>query len=113
MKVALSIKYIDGNPRFSDTLGNADEFFIYDVERKKIDDKFTNHFKSSPASEIFCAQILIKRGVNALVSQKCGRDAKNLFAEANVEVIENVGMKPTEYANILKAKYSQRKSVHV
>lgn len=113
MKVALCIKYIDGNPRFSDTLGNSDQFFIYDVEGKKLEDSFTNHFKSSPSSEIFCAQILIKRGVNAVVSQKCGRDAKNLFAEADIEVIENVGMKPTEYTNNLNAKFNRSKSVTI
>ena len=113
MKVALCIKYVDGNPRFADTLGNSDQFFIYDIEKKNLDDKFTNHFKSSPTSEIFCAQILIKRGVKAVVCGKCGNDAKNLFVEANVEVIENVGMRPTEFVNVLYAKFKQGSSIMV
>lgn len=113
MKVALCIKYVDGNPRFADTLGNSDQFFIYDIEKKNLDDKFTNHFKSSPTSEIFCAQILIKRGVKAVVCGKCGNDAKNLFVEANVEVIENVGMRPTEFVNVLYAKFKQGSSIVV
>jgi predicted Fe-Mo cluster-binding NifX family protein len=113
MKVAICIKYIDGNPRFSNTLGSSDEFFIYDIEKRKLHDKFTNHFKSSPTAEIFCAQLLIKRGVNAVVCGKCGNDAKNLFVEANIEVIENVGMRPTEFVNILYTKFKQNNSITV
>lgn len=113
MKVALCIKYVDGNPRFADTLGNSDQFFIYDIEKKNLNDKFTNHFKSSPTSEIFCAQILIKRGVKAVVCGKCGNDAKNLFAEANIEIIENVGMRPTEFVNVLYTKFKQNNSITV
>ncbi len=107
MKVALCIKYVDGNPRFSDALGSSDKFLIYDVKKKKLYDKFNNHFKSSPTSEIFCAQLLIKRGVKAVVCGKCGKDAKNLFNEANIDVIENVNMRPIEYVNILYTKFNQ------
>lgn len=113
MKVALCIKYVDGNPRFADTLGNSDQFFIYDIKKKNLNDKFTNHFKSSPTSEIFCAQILIKRGVNAVICGKCGKDAKNLFNEANIDVIENVSMKPTDFVTILFNKFREDKRVEV
>jgi predicted Fe-Mo cluster-binding NifX family protein len=113
MKVAFCIKYIDGNPRFSDTLGNTDQFFIYDIEKNNLNDKFTNHFKSSPTAEIFCAQILIKRGVNAVVCGKCGKDAKNLFAEANIDVIENVSMRPTDFVSILYTKFREDRSIAV
>lgn len=113
MKVALGIKYVDGNPRFTDTLGNSDQFFIYDIEKKSLNDKFTNHFKSSPTSEIFCAQILIKRGVNTVVCSKCGKDAKNLFNEANIDVIENVTMNPTDFVNILYSKFRKNKGVAI
>lgn len=113
MKVAICIKYINGNPRFSESFGNSDEFLVYDVEREKLHDKLTNHFKYSPTAEIFCAQILIKRGVNAIVCGKCGNDAKSLFAEAKIEIIENVGMRPTEFVNLLYAKFKQNNSITV
>ena len=113
MKVAICVKYVDGNPRFSDTFGNADIFFIYDIANEKLYDKFNNHFRSSPTAEIFCAQILIKRGISAVVCGKCGNDAKNLFTEANIEVIENISMRPTEFVNLLYAKFKQNNSVIV
>ena len=111
MKVAICIKYINGNPRFSESFGNSDEFLVYDVEREKLHDKLTNHFKYSPTAEIFCAQVLIKRGINSIVCWKCGIDAKNLFSEADIEVIENIEMRPTEFVNILFAKYKSNKSI--
>lgn len=113
MKVALSVKYVDGNPRFSDSFGNADIFFIYDIANEKLYDKFTNHFKSSPSAEIFCAQVLIKRGISAVVCGKCGKDAKSLFAEANIEVIENISMRPTEFVNLLYTKFKKNNSIMV
>lgn len=113
MKVAICIELTDGNQRFSDTFGSSDQFLIYDLEKKTLRDTFYNHFKSSPTAEIFCAQFLIKEGVNAVVCRKCGNDAKNLFSEANIEIIENIGLRPTEFLNILFAKYSNSKSIAI
>ncbi len=83
------------------------------MEKKNLYDKFTNHFKSSPNSEIFCAQLLIKRGVNAVVCGNCGKDAKNLFNEANIDVIENVSMRPTDFVSIQYAKFSGESNISV
>ena len=113
MKVAFCIKYFDGNPRFSDTFGNSDKFLIYDVESEKLFDKFTNHFKTSSASEIFCAQVLIKRGIDTVVCGKFETNAKNLFNEANIQLIENIKLRPTDFINELYTNYKQSKNITV
>lgn len=104
MKLAVCIKYINNSAKISGSVGKSDNFYIYDTLTNRMMDKFTNHFKSSLAAEIFCAQILIKRGINAVICGKCENDAKKLFKEANIRIIENSELNPAEIVNLISTR---------
>ncbi len=111
MKLAVCIKYINNSAKISGSLGKSDNFYIYDTINNRLVDKFTNHFKSSLAAEIFCAQTLIKRGVNAVICGKCESDAKKLFLEAKIRIIENNELHPAEVVNIINTRIKKNSGV--
>lgn len=89
MKIALSVNYIDNSPRIIGFFGSAEYFFIYDTDQKRLRERITNHFKNFVGSEVFCAQLLIKRGINSVICGSCEDNARKLFSEAKIKVIEN------------------------
>jgi len=64
--------------------------FIFDLLENKLKEKITNNFFNSPSSEIFCAQFLISKGINAVVCQNFEENAKKLFDAANIQIIEDI-----------------------
>jgi len=90
MKMAICVNFIENSSRISGYFSAADYFIIYDTDEKSYEEKIANHFKASSNSEIFCTQLLIKRGINTVICGKCDNNAKKLFSEAKIKLIENI-----------------------
>ena len=99
MQVAVCINFVNRREKISKSFAEADKFYIYNMNNGMLWDKITNHFKYMTDKEIFCAQLLIKRGVHTVACGSCEDSAKVLFNEANIKVIENVVSKPTVFLN--------------
>ena len=110
MKVAICVREI-GNDRFiSPSLSEANYYILVDSEINRIQDKILNSYTmmKNDGSEIFCSQLLISKGVNKVICGNCEHDAKRLFKDANVEVINNLGTLLEEYFpnRIIKNNFS-------
>jgi len=95
MKIALCIDYLHGKPVISKYFGKSEYFLIYDIDKEVLIDKLANHIRFSVGSEVFCAQMLIKYGINMVVCGICESDSKKLFLEANIELMENIQVNPS------------------
>ena len=90
MKMAICVQYIDNSPIITGYFSAAEYFMIYNTYEKLYKEKIVNNFRTSISSEIFCAQLLIKRGINTVICGKCDNNAKKLFSEAKIKLIENI-----------------------
>lgn len=108
MQVAVCIDFVNRREKIAKSFAEADKFYIYNTENKMLWDKITNHFKYLIDKEIFCSQLLIKRGVDAVVCGSCEDSAKILFNEANIKVIENVASKPSVFLNEFYPLYKNK-----
>ncbi len=108
MKAAICIEFINNGGRVSRTFGTSEYYFIYDLDQRIMVDKVTNHIRYSFGSEVFCAQLLIKRGINIVACGFCEDDAKKLFAEAGIRVMENINESPSIF---LAKLYHQHKDI--
>ncbi|MFO7447943.1 MAG: NifB/NifX family molybdenum-iron cluster-binding protein [Ignavibacteriaceae bacterium] len=112
MKIAVSVEFISNGARVSKLFGKSEYFFIYDMDSETLIQKMTNHISNSHGSEVFCAQMLIKQGVNVVVCGICENDAKKLFSEATIKVIENVEASPAMFMDELYGMYREQEQVH-
>ncbi|WKZ70096.1 MAG: NifB/NifX family molybdenum-iron cluster-binding protein [Melioribacteraceae bacterium] len=76
-------------PIIAESISTTRLFIVFDLLENKILEKIANNYSTSPSSEIFSAQLLISKGVNAVVCKKIEENAKKLFDAADVKVIEN------------------------
>ncbi len=104
MQVAVCINFVNRREKISKSFAEADKFYIYNMNNGMLWDKITNHFKYMTDKEIFCAQLLIKRGIYAVACGSCEDSAKVLFNEANIKVVENVVSKPSVFLNDLRSE---------
>ncbi|MAT57025.1 MAG: hypothetical protein CMF23_03545 [Ignavibacteriae bacterium] len=74
----------------ANSISETKYILIYDFIENKVIEKITNNFLNSPSSEIFCAQLLISKGISAVVCQNFEDNAKKLFDAANIQVIEDI-----------------------
>jgi predicted Fe-Mo cluster-binding NifX family protein len=111
MKIALSVYTSNNSAKISPSFGKSNYYLIYDLNKEILLEKLNNHFSSSAGSEVFLAQLLIKRGVNIIVCGSCEEDANNLFSEANIQVIENVNINPGVFLNDFYKRYRSNKSI--
>ena len=111
MKIAICVSTGDNSARVSPSFGKSHYYLIYDLNKEILLEKLTNHFSSSLGSEVFLAQLLIKRGINILVCELCEDNAKNLFSEANIRIIENVNINPGDFLNDFYKQYRSGNSV--
>lgn len=105
MKIVICVDYTDNSACVSQSFAKAQYFFIYDADNEKLYDKLTNHINYSSNADIFCAQLLIKRGVDIVVCGRCDNNAKKLFDEANVTVIEDINISPTAFLTEFYSNY--------
>lgn len=90
MKLAVCSVFNHDKNIIANSIGNSDAFLIFDISDKKISEEIlVNKYKSSTNPEIFCAQLIISKGVNAVVCSYFEDDAKKLFVEAKIKLIEN------------------------
>jgi predicted Fe-Mo cluster-binding NifX family protein len=111
MKAAVCVEYSDNSAKISDSFSRSDDFLIYSLNEERMIEKITNHIKYSAGSEVFSAQLLIKKGINVVVCGRCETNAKNLFSLANITIIENIHSNPGEFVNELYYGYKQDKLV--
>jgi predicted Fe-Mo cluster-binding NifX family protein len=91
MKTATSVLGEGTDAIISPSLMKAEYFLIVDPEDSTVHEKIVNRYGvSTSGADIFCSQLLISKGVNNVVCGSCEPDAKRIFKEANVKVIENV-----------------------
>lgn len=74
----------------AESLCKTDYFIIFDIVRGKVIEKVINNYDSSPGSEIFCAQLLIGKGIDTVVCGNCEDNARKLFNEAQIKVLEKL-----------------------
>jgi len=113
MKITVCINDIENSMKVSSSFGKAHYFLIYDLNTERLLEKLKNHFSSSAGAEIFCAQLLIKKGINLVICGKCENDAKKLFSEAKVSVIENIEGNPAVFVNEFYHQYKTDKLHYV
>ncbi len=90
MKIAVCAINNKGIYVIAESMGCADVFLFFDINTKKIvEEILTNKHKNSANPEIFCAQLLISKGANVVVCSDFEEDAKKLFIEADIKLIEN------------------------
>lgn len=91
MKTAICVIEINNERFISPSLTEANYYLIVDSETESIQDKLLNsHSMNNDGSEIFCSQLLISQGVNKVIWGYCEHDAKRLFNDTNVDIIENL-----------------------
>jgi predicted Fe-Mo cluster-binding NifX family protein len=111
MKIALCVYTSNNGAKISPSFGKSDYYLIYDLNKEILHEKLTNHFSSSLGADVFLAQLLIKKGINIIVCEYCEEDAKNLFSEANVRIIENVNINPGDFLHDFYKKYRSDNSL--
>lgn len=111
MKIAISVLTNDNSTKVSPSFGKSDYFLVYNADTENFVEKITNHYNSSIGAEIFTAQLLIKRDIKIIVCGSCEDDAKKLFSEAGIQVIENIKVNPAIFLNEFYAKYRSDKNV--
>lgn len=111
MKVALSVQFNNSGAVISPFFGKSNCFFIYDPYTQILNEKITNHINFSSTADVFCAQQLIGRGVNAVVCGKCEDDAKNLFREAGIKVIEGAKNNPSDFLDQYRSELIEAKQI--
>jgi len=111
MKIAISVYTNDNSTKVSPVFGKSDYFLIYDADNEKLIEKIKNHFSSSIGAEVFAAQLLIKRDVKVIVCGSCEDDAKKLFSEAGIGIIENIKVNPAIFLNEFYKQYRNDKKV--
>ena len=87
------------SPQFCET----NYFLIVDLD--EVDNYktvFNPHKKSISGSDIFGAGLIVKSGVNALITGNCSSNASRIFHSAGIEVFEN--MEGTVRENIMSIK---------
>ncbi|MCB0747080.1 MAG: NifB/NifX family molybdenum-iron cluster-binding protein [Ignavibacteriae bacterium] len=90
MKIAICVIEIDNERFISPSLTEANYYLIFDSGNETPPIKIINSYSGNNiSSEIFCSQLLISKGVNKVICNNCESDAKKLFKDANVGVIEN------------------------
>ncbi|HEY6905816.1 MAG TPA: NifB/NifX family molybdenum-iron cluster-binding protein [Ignavibacteriaceae bacterium] len=105
MKLAICINFLTNGAYISNSFAQSDYYFIYDMESKELVGKITNHIKSSIGAEVFFAQLLINQGINMLVCGICGKDAKRLFSEANIILLEHIKGNPGDFIKDFHINY--------
>lgn len=111
MKIAICIDFFDNSGRIADSLGDANYYFIYDANNERLHDKITNHFRHSKGSEIFGAQLLIKRGVDIVVCGRCEPNAESLLKEAGIKIIEEISNNPSAFLVKFYREYRKESKV--
>lgn len=92
MKIAICVIEIDHERFISPSLTEANYYLIFDSGKESPPIKILNSYSGNNiSSEIFCSQLLISKGVTDVICTNCEQDAKRLFKDANVNVIENFG----------------------
>lgn len=82
------------------TLMKAEYYIVIDSENNTNQEKIVNHYNNlSTGADIFISQLLISKGVNIVVCGSCEHNALKLFKEANVEILNNVSGRVSEYLN--------------
>lgn len=100
MKLAVCSVFNHDKNIIANSIGNSDAFLIFDFNSKKIfEEILENKFKNSANPEIFCAQLIISKGVNAVVCSNFEDDAKKLFVEAKINLIENADENVNSFLN--------------
>lgn len=90
MKIAICAITKNGNKTIADSISNSDIFIIFDINRSCISEKILdNKYKRSINPEIFCAQLIISKGVHVVVCGNFEEDAIKLFNEAKIKVLKN------------------------
>lgn len=97
MKVAISVQFKNNGAVISPFFGRSNYFFVYDPDTQSLIEKITNHINFSSTADVFCAQLLIGKGVDTVVCGKCEDDAKKLFREAGIKIIEGIQMSPSDF----------------
>lgn len=91
MKTAICVLGEGKDAIISAALIKAEYFLIVDSEDASVHEKIVNRYGvSTSGGDIYCAQLLISKGVNKVVCGNFEPDAKRIFKEASVEVIENM-----------------------
>ncbi len=96
------------SPHFCET----NYFLIVDLD--EVDNYktvFNPHKKSISGSDIFGAGLIVKNGVNALITGSCTANASRIFHSAGIEVYEST--EGTVRENILLMKEKFYKELHL
>jgi len=90
MKIAICAVIREGNKIVADSLANSDIFILFDLNKNDISERIINNkYKFSINPEIFCAQLIISKGVQTVVCGNFEDDAIKLFSEAKIKVIRH------------------------
>ena len=90
MKIAICVTGEHSSAVISPEFTGANYFLIIDTRDKSLPQRIENRYYRLSAAEIFCPWLLLSKGIDKVICGKCAPDAKRIFKEAKVEVIENV-----------------------
>ena len=90
MKVAFASLGDNLDAKISHIFKQADFFLIIDLDDVQNYEAIPNLYKDAwDGSEIFCAQLVISYGAQAVVSGCCNPNAFRIFQEADIKIFES------------------------
>ncbi len=90
------------SPHFCET----NYFLIVDLDEVENFNTFFNpHKKSISGSDIFGAGLIVKNGVNALITGNCTANVSRILHSAGVDVFENMEGTVRENITVIKEKF--------
>jgi len=101
MKIAICVTDEHNSAVISPEFIAADYFLIIDTGDASLPQRIRNRYYRLSAAEIFCPQLLLSKGIDKIICGKCAPDAKRIFKEAKVEVVENAEGSITDHIPLI------------
>ena len=106
MKIAITAFEDNLDSLISPQFCKTNYFLIVDLDEvENYKTIFNPHKKSISGSDIFGAGLIVKNGINVLITGSCSSNAFRIFHSAGIEVFENMEGTVRENIMLMKEKF--------
>ncbi len=88
MKVAIPMN--DDRKTICASFGRTTEFLIVDTEKGKREFLYNQAVSASGGAGIQAAQLIVDKGVQALLTPRCGESAAKVLGAANIKIYQTI-----------------------
>jgi len=113
MKIAMPVndKSIEGY--VNNTFGRANYFLIHDTDSEGINFINNTAAANQGGAGISAAQILVDQNIDCIITQRCGRNAADVFENANIKLYKSIQGSIKENIEALKEdKLNELHEIH-